>query len=68
MYFEDAFCCHGLFFGCMSDVFSAFKIKHIGFKQWIVHFADLKNDGGAGTSVGAKGVFKIKTMRLVVSY
>lgn len=52
----------------MSDVFSAFKIKHIGFKQWIVHFADLKNDGGAGTSVGAKGVFKIKTMRLVVSY
>lgn len=62
------FCSHGAFFGCVSDAFSTFKIKHVGFEQRRVHFGDIKSDGQAGTIVGVKSVFKIITIRIVISY
>lgn len=52
----------------MSDAFSTFKIKHVGFEQRRVHFGDIKSDGQAGTIVGVKSVFKIITIRIVISY
>lgn len=62
MYFNGATCSHGDFLGCASNAFSTFKIKHICFEQWRVHFKELKTDGQAGTTAGVKGSFKIVTM------
>lgn len=54
------------FFGCVSDAFSNFKIKHIAFGQRRVHFGDIESDGQAGTVVGVKGAFQIITITSVI--